>query len=51
MLGTVQLSPATPVVYYSLTSARCWCGETIMLRADGDWTHGGARGLLCAEPD
>jgi hypothetical protein len=49
-LGTVQNTPAQPVCFYTSTSARCWCGETITLRVDGQWWHGPVQGFLCREP-
>ena len=49
-LASLQFNPATPVAMYTSTSARCWCGATIMLRTDGYWTHGAVVGLYCPEP-
>jgi hypothetical protein len=35
--------------YYTSTSALCACGSTIVLLANGQWTHRqpGAMGILC----
>lgn len=49
MMATVQHTPATPVMFYSRTSARCWCDATITLRVDGYWSHGALVGIYCPE--
>lgn len=48
-LGSIQLNPAMPVHLYSDVTGRCQCGCTIMLRVDGQWTHGPVRGIYCRE--
>lgn len=49
-------SHATIAAYYSSTSARCACGSTLVLLADGasvrrpgqpTWVHGGTHKIVC----
>lgn len=46
-LGSIQFESAEPAAYYTATTARCVCQDTITLQVDGAWRHGSTQISSC----